>query len=315
MDGRLVYYFGNGRADGSKEDKSILGGKGANLAEMTRIGIPVPPGFTISTDVCRYYMREQQHPAGLEEQVDDAVRRIEADTGKRLGGSNDPLLVSVRSGAAVSMPGMMETILNLGLNDRSVEALARVASDERFAYDSYRRFVQMYGNVVLGVPSEAFEKALTQIRSARGVDHDTALGADDLRALVGTFKSIVRDHTSEPFPSDPQVQLWGAIEAVFRSWNVERAIAYRRVHGIPDYLGTAVSVQAMAYGNTGDDSGTGVAFTRNPSTGEREFFGEFLLNAQGEDVVAGIRTPVSIAEMARLLPGPYQQLLQLQDKL
>jgi pyruvate,orthophosphate dikinase len=315
MPGRFVYYFGNGHADGSKEDKASLGGKGANLAEMTRIGIPVPPGFTIGTDVCRHYLRDQVYPPGLVDQVHDAIRRLEQDTGKRFGGPGEPLLVSVRSGAAVSMPGMMDTILNLGLNDRTVLALAEAASDERFAFDSYRRFVQMYGDVVLGVPSSAFEQVLDEMKQQRGAEQDTSLTADDLRTLVEQFQDVVRQHTAEPFPTDPEVQLWGAIEAVFRSWNVERAIAYRRVHGIPDYLGTAVNTQAMVYGNLGDDSGTGVAFTRNPSTGERVFFGEFLLNAQGEDVVAGIRTPLSIEQMAQALPPSYEQLLQVQDTL
>jgi pyruvate, orthophosphate dikinase len=315
MAGRLVYYFGNGQADGAKEDKANLGGKGANLAEMTRIGIPVPPGFTLSTDVCRAYLRDQTYPTGLEEGVSEAIRRLEHDTGKRFGGADDPLLVSVRSGAAVSMPGMMDTILNLGLNDDTVQALARAASDERFAFDSYRRFVHMYGDVVLEVPSSAFDAALEEAKRRRGVEEDTGLTADDLRTLVGTYKRIVREHTAEPWPEDPEVQLWGAIEAVFRSWNVDRAIAYRRVHGIPDYLGTAVNVCSMVYGNLGDDSGTGVAFTRNPSTGERVFFGEFLLNAQGEDVVAGIRTPLSIQQMADALPQAYDQLLEVQDTL
>jgi pyruvate,orthophosphate dikinase len=312
---RFVYYFGNGRADGSREDKAILGGKGANLAEMTRIGIPVPPGFTISTEACRFYLREQHHPFGLETQVFQALRRLEQDTGRRFGDAEDPLLVSVRSGAAASMPGMMETILNLGLNDRTAEGLAAAANDNRFALDSYRRFVQMYGEVVLGVPKESFDRVLDEAKAARGTERDTDLTAGDLRNLVGSFKDLVRQHTGEPFPTDPDVQLWGAIEAVFRSWNVERAVNYRRVHGIPDYLGTAVNVVAMVYGNMGDDSGTGVCFTRNPATGEREFFGEFLVNAQGEDVVAGIRTPMSISEMAKLLPASYTQLLGVQDRL
>ena len=315
MPNRFVYYFGNGYADGGREDKSLLGGKGANLAEMTRIGIPVPPGFTITTEVCRLYLRDLRYPDGITQQVEENVRRLEADTGKTLGGSEAPLLVSVRSGGAVSMPGMMETILNLGLNDESVEALARESGDPRFAYDSYRRFVQMYGDVVLGVHGSAFEKRLTALKRERGVEEDMDLSADDLRALVAEFKAIVREHSGERFPEDPEEQLWGAIEAVFRSWNAERAIAYRRVHGIPDYMGTAVSVVAMAYGNMGNDSGTGVAFTRNPSTGERKFFGEFLVNAQGEDVVAGIRTPLSIDQMATKLPAAYEQLLVVQDKL
>ncbi|HSK18987.1 MAG TPA: PEP/pyruvate-binding domain-containing protein, partial [Longimicrobiales bacterium] len=280
MPNRFVYYFGNGYADGGREDKSLLGGKGANLAEMTRIGIPVPQGFTITTEVCRLYLRDQRYPEGITHQVEENVRRLEADTGKKLGGGESPLLVSVRSGGAVSMPGMMETILNLGLNDVSADALARESGDARFAYDSYRRFVQMYGDVVMGVPGKLFEHRLVALKHERGVEQDTDLSAVDLRGLVDEFKELVREHSGERFPEDPEEQLWGAIEAVFRSWNAERAIAYRRVHGIPDYMGTAVSVVAMAYGNMGNDSGTGVAFTRNPSTGERTFFGEFLVNAQ-----------------------------------
>jgi pyruvate,orthophosphate dikinase len=312
MAGKLVYSFGGGTADGGKEDRSTLGGKGANLAEMARIGIPVPPGFTLTTDVCRYYLREHHYPDGLEDQVADALKRIETMTARRFGDSDNPLLVSVRSGAAKSMPGMMDTILNLGLNDRTVAGLARSADDERFAYDSYRRFVGMYGAVVLDVDEHAFEHRLSELMKENDADHETKLSAAQLEHLVADFKAIVREHTGEPFPEDPRLQLWGAIEAVFRSWNVERAAAYRRVHGIPDYLGTAVNVQAMVFGNLGDDSGTGVAFTRNPSTGERVFFGEFLVNAQGEDVVAGIRTPVSIEHMAQALPEPYVKLLELQ---
>ncbi len=315
MPNRLVYYFGNGAAEGGREDKSLLGGKGANLAEMTRIGIPVPPGFTLTTEVCRSYLRDNRYPDGLTAQVGDAVRRLEGETGKAFGGSVNPLLVSVRSGASVSMPGMMETILNLGLNDRTVAALATASDDERFAYDSYRRFVQMYSDVVLGVPSKIFETAISARKTSRGVTLDTDLSAQDWKDLVEEFKALVRTHAGEPFPDDPEEQLWGAIEAVFRSWNVDRAIAYRRLNGIPDYLGTAVNIVAMVYGNMGDDSGTGVAFTRDPSTGERMFFGEFLVNAQGEDVVAGTRTPLEIAQMADLLPGAYEQLMLVQHTL
>jgi pyruvate, orthophosphate dikinase len=315
MSNRFVYYYGGGQSDGRAEDKPLLGGKGANLAEMTRLGIPVPPGFTLTTEVCRSYLREQRYPEGLTAQVDEAIRRLESDTGREFGGGGDPLLVSVRSGAAVSMPGMMETILNLGLNDSTVRALATASGDERFAYDSYRRFVHMYGDVVLGVPSRLFDERLTAAKRVRGVEKDTELTADELKQLVNDYKELVRTHAGERFPEDPQEQLWGAIEAVFRSWNVERAIAYRRVHGVPDYLGTAVNIVAMVYGNMGDDSGTGVAFTRNPSTGERTFFGEFLLNAQGEDVVAGIRTPLPIEEMALALPQAYEQLLAVQERL
>ncbi|MGH7552328.1 MAG: PEP/pyruvate-binding domain-containing protein, partial [Longimicrobiales bacterium] len=313
MPGRFVYYFGNGHADGTKDDKAILGGKGANLAEMTLINIPVPPGFTISTEACRFFLREQHHPFGLETQVFQALRRLERDTDKGFGDPTNPLLVSVRSGAAASMPGMMDTILNLGLNERTAEGLARAANDDRFALDSFRRFIQMYGEVVLGVPKDSFDALLDEAKHTRGTELDTGLTVGDLLGLVDGFQALVREHTGEPFPGDPENQLWGAIEAVFRSWNVERAIAYRRVHGIPDYLGTAVNIVGMVYGNMGDDSGTGVCFTRNPSTGEREFFGEFLINAQGEDVVAGIRTPMSIVEMSRLLPESYEQLLAVQD--
>jgi len=315
MADRLVYYFGGGQADGGREDKALLGGKGANLAEMARIGIPVPPGFTITTAVCRHYLREGGYPAELREQVAAALARLEKDTGKTFGGGDFPLLLSVRSGAAISMPGMMETILNLGLNDQTVEALAKATDNPRFAYDSYRRFVNMYGDVVLGVEHDAFEELLSARKAAKGVEADTALDADDLRALVGEYKALVAERTGKPFPDDPHEQLWGAIEAVFRSWNIDRAVAYRRVHGISDDLGTAVNVQSMVYGNMGEDSGTGVAFTRDPSTGEHRFFGEFLLNAQGEDVVAGIRTPVPIEEMAERMPAAYRELLEVQARL
>jgi pyruvate, orthophosphate dikinase len=315
MASRYVYYFGNGHADGGREDKSLLGGKGANLAEMTRIGVPVPPGFTITTEVCRLYLRDRRYPDGITDEVDTALRRMEVDTGKEFGSTENPLLVSVRSGGAVSMPGMMDTILNLGLNDRTVAALAAASSDDRFAYDSYRRFVQMYADVVLEVPGRHFEERFAALKRELGVSDDTAVPADALKRLVADYKAIVRQHSGERFPEDPEEQLWGAIEAVFRSWNVERAVAYRRVHGIPDYLGTAVNVCSMVYGNMGDDSGTGVAFTRDPSTGEHMFFGEFLVNAQGEDVVAGTRTPLSIDAMATKLPAPYEQLLEVQATL
>ncbi|MGQ0560751.1 MAG: pyruvate, phosphate dikinase, partial [Gemmatimonadota bacterium] len=310
-----VYYFGNGQADGSKEDKHLLGGKGAGLAEMVRIGIPVPPGFTLTTAVCRQYLETNTYPDGLENQVAANLRRLEVDTGKKFGGADNPLLVSVRSGSAVSMPGMMETILNLGLNDTTVDALARAAGDARFAYDSYRRFVQMYGEVVLGVPHAGFESLLEQRKAGRGVENATALDCDDLMQLVREFKQLVQKHTGQAFPDHPEIQLWGAIAAVFRSWNIERAVAYRKLNHIPDDLGTAVSVCSMVFGNMGNDSGTGVCFTRDPSTGERTFFGEFLVNAQGEDVVAGIRTPMSIDQMADKLPQPYEQLLEVQQIL
>jgi pyruvate,orthophosphate dikinase len=312
---KYVYFFGDGVAEGGREDKALLGGKGANMGEMMRIGVPVPPFFTISTEACRYYLREDHFPDGLEVEVGESLQRLEHTTGRRFGSADDPLLVSVRSGAAVSMPGMMETILNLGLNERTVEGLARAANDRRFAFDSYRRFVQMYGEVVQGVPADAFDRLLEEAKKAVGAQADTDLSAPQLEELVVRYKALVREQTGQHFPEDPEVQLWGAIEAVFNSWNVDRAIAYRRVHGIPDYLATAVNVVAMVYGNLGNESGTGVAFTRNPSTGERTFFGEFLLNAQGEDVVAGTRTPVPIGEMEKLMPQAWRQLNDVQHRL
>jgi pyruvate,orthophosphate dikinase len=315
MDQRWVYFFGGGEAEGGREMKELLGGKGANLAEMTRIGVPVPPGFTITTEACRRFLREGDHPAGLREEVLSKLRRTEAATGKSFGGVENPLLVSVRSGAAISMPGMMDTILNLGLNDETVQALARQADDERFAHDSYRRFVQMYGNVVLGVRAERFERLLERAKERRGVREDTQLGPDDLRSLVGEFKALVADATGAEFPEEPEAQLWGAIDAVFHSWDTPRAKAYRRVNSIPDDLGTAVNVVTMVFGNMGEDSGTGVAFTRNPSTGERAVFGEFLLNAQGEDVVAGIRDPLPISRMATVLPDAYRALTDAAERL
>ncbi|CAN5622866.1 pyruvate, phosphate dikinase [soil metagenome] len=315
MPERYVYFFGDGEVEGGREMKELLGGKGANLAEMTRIGVPVPPGFTISTDACRHYLRSRSLPDGLAEEVERNLRHLERVTGKVFGGSDNPLLVSVRSGAAVSMPGMMDTILNLGLNDDTVRALAAAAGDERFPLDSYRRFVQMYGNVVLGVRGEHFEEILEAKKRARGVKEDTELSADDLRELVAEFKDAVRQNSRVPFPDDPMEQLRGAIDAVFDSWDTPRAKAYRRVNAIPDDLGTAVNVCSMVFGNMGGTSGTGVAFTRNPSTGEREFFGEFLVNAQGEDVVAGIRDPLPIAQMGDHLPEAYASLVEAQQRL
>ncbi len=316
MSERWVYYFGDGEADGSKDQKELLGGKGANLAEMTSIGIPVPPGFTITAKACRHYMREQELPAGLKAEAEKNIARVESSVGKRFGATDtQPLLVSVRSGAAISMPGMMDTILNLGLNDETVQALARDTEDERFAYDSYRRFIQMYGDVVMGIDHDEFEGLLEAKRDARGVEDDTELTAEDLQELVQEYKDLVKAETGDPFPMEPEAQLWGAVGAVFTSWNNERAVAYRRHNRIPDDLGTAVTVQTMVYGNMGDDSGTGVAFTRNPSTGENQVFGEFLRNAQGEDVVAGIRTPLPISDMKDVMPGPYAQLQEIQKKL
>ncbi|MEX2583796.1 MAG: pyruvate, phosphate dikinase [Gemmatimonadota bacterium] len=306
---RWVYFFGGGGADGTREQKSLLGGKGANLAEMTRIGVPVPPGFTITTEACRQYMRHNEIPDGLVQDVEANLKRMEEASDKEFGGTVAPLLVAVRSGAAVSMPGMMDTILNLGLNDRTVEALARDSNNERFAYDSYRRFVHMYGNVVLNIKGDRFEHLLEERKRASGVKEDTDLTAEDLRDLVAQFKELTREETGNPFPEEPAEQLWGAIRAVFDSWDTPRAQAYRRINDIPDDLGTAVTVMAMVFGNLGTDSGTGVAFTRDPSTGRQEFFGEFLVNAQGEDVVAGIRDPLPIREMGKVFPEAYEQLV------
>src|SRR5438105_2688516 len=289
---KYVYYFGEGQAEGNAKMKDILGGKGAGLAEMTNIGVPVPPGFTISTEVCTYfYEHAQKYPPELKQQVSENLAHVEKSAGKKLGDAKKPLLVSVRSGARASMPGMMDTILNLGLNDETVKGLARSANDERFAYDSYRRFIQMYSDVVLGIEKEKFEDELHALRDRSGSKTDAQIPAKNLRELVDTYKKIVRDGTGNDFPQEVQQQLWGAIGAVFLSWNNQRAITYRKLNGIPDDWGTAVNVQSMVFGNMGEDCATGVAFTRNPSTGERRFFGEYLPNAQGEDVVAGLRTP------------------------
>jgi pyruvate, orthophosphate dikinase len=289
---KWVYRFGDGKADGRADMKNLLGGKGANLAEMSNLGLPVPPGFTITTEVCtHFYANGQAYPAGLENDVAAALAGIEALVGRKFGDAANPLLVSVRSGARVSMPGMMDTVLNLGLNDETTAGLAKRTGNPRFAYDSYRRFIQMYGNVVLGVDHHHFEELLELHKEDRGVSLDTELSADDWRKLVEAYKAKVKAELGQPFPQDPLRQLWGAIGAVFGSWQTARAVTYRRLHSIPEDWGTAVNVQAMVFGNMGDDCATGVAFTRNPSTGANEFYGEFLVNAQGEDVVAGIRTP------------------------
>src|SRR4051812_35372265 len=310
-----VYFFGGGKAEGTKDMKAVLGGKGANLAEMTNLGVAGPPGFTIGCSVCIEYLRDRTIPADLRTEVTAALRRLETTTGKKLGDPKSPLLVSVRSGAPVSMPGMMETILNLGLNDRTVQGLARQSGNARFAYDSFRRFIQMYGDVVLGVPFHSFEQLLSSKRLMSGAKEDSDLSEETLRNLVEEYKALVRAQTGKPFPMNPETQLWGAIEAVWRSWTLKKAVDYRKVNGIPEDLGTGVNVVSMVFGNLGDDSGTGVAFTRNPSTGERKFYGEFLVNAQGEDVVAGIRTPLSIEEMANKLPEAYTELLETQQRL
>jgi pyruvate,orthophosphate dikinase len=313
--GKSVYFFGDGRAEGTRDMKSVLGGKGANLAEMTNLGVPVPPGFTIACAVCNAYLRDRAVPDLLREEVHDALRRLERVTQKSFGDAANPLLVSVRSGAAVSMPGMMETILNLGLNDRTVVGLARASGNPRFAYDSYRRFIQMYGDVVLGVPFTNFEHLLSAKRLTAGATSDAQLDETALRNLVEEYKSLVRARTGHDFPMEPVTQLWGAIEAVWRSWTLKKAVDYRRVNSIPETLGTGVNIVSMVFGNLGDDSGTGVAFTRNPSTGERKFYGEFLINAQGEDVVAGIRTPLSIDDMSAHLPEAYAELRTTEERL
>ncbi|MFL5509333.1 MAG: pyruvate, phosphate dikinase [Gemmatimonadaceae bacterium] len=310
-----VYFFGDGTAEGTRDMTSVLGGKGANLAEMTNLGVPVPPGFTIATSECVEYLKTGKYSDRLRAEVEGNVARLEKVSGKKLGDPRNPLLVSVRSGAPISMPGMMETILNLGLNDRAVVGLADQSKNTRFAYDSYRRFIQMYSSVVLGVSINDFEHLLKAKRMTAGVHTDAELGENDLRNLVEEYKALVRNRAGADFPRDPIVQLWGAIEAVWKSWTLKKAKDYRRVHGIPEELGTAVSVVAMVFGNLGDDSGTGVAFTRNPSTGEKRFYGEFLVNAQGEDVVAGMRTPLDIDDMANELPGAYKELINTQDRL
>jgi pyruvate, orthophosphate dikinase len=310
-----VFFFGNGTAEGTRDMNSVLGGKGANLAEMTNLGVPVPSGFTIACGECIEYLSSGKYSDRLRAEVEGNIARLEKETGKKLGDPRNPLLVSVRSGAPISMPGMMETILNLGLNDRAVTALAEQSQNARFAYDSYRRFIQMYSNVVLGVSSHDFEHLLKAKRMTAGAATDADLGENDLRNLVEEYKALVRNRTGADFPRDPIVQLWGAIEAVWKSWTLKKAKDYRKVHAIPEDLGTAVSVVSMVFGNLGDDSGTGVAFTRNPSTGEKRFYGEFLLNAQGEDVVAGTRTPLDIDEMAEKLPSAYKELISTQERL
>jgi pyruvate, orthophosphate dikinase len=325
---KWVYTFGDGRAEGRAGDKELLGGKGANLAEMCSLGLPVPPGFTITTEVCtHYYANARTYPADLAPAVDAALEEIGRVAGRRFGDAGNLLLVSVRSGGRASMPGMMDTVLNLGLNDETVEALAARSGDARFAYDSYRRFIQMYSDVVMGLDHEVFEEILEDEKARLGRELDTEVTADEWRAIVALYKARVQEELERPFPQDPREQLWGAIGAVFSSWMNHRAVTYRRLHDIPESWGTAVNVQAMVFGNMGDSSATGVAFTRNPSTGERKLYGEFLINAQGEDVVAGIRTPQNITEEARiaagsdrpslqkLLPRAFQEFVAISDRL
>jgi pyruvate,orthophosphate dikinase len=313
---KYVYFFGAGKADGTGEMKEILGGKGAGLAEMTRIRLPVPAGFTITTEACDYYFKHgRKYPKELRAQVAKNLAHLEKLTEKKLGDAKNPLLVSVRSGSAKSMPGMMETILNLGLNEKSVEALAKNTENERFAYDAYRRFVQMYSSVVIGLPKEDLESRLRALKKYLNVTDDTQVTAQGWRQLVGEYKEYYKQKTGKPFPEDPEEQLWGAIGAVFESWMGEKAVTYRRVEKITGLLGTAVNVVQMVFGNTGENSGTGVCFTRDPSTGEKVFFGDFLLNAQGEDVVAGIRTPMHLSELKTRMPKVYQQLERVRVKL
>ncbi len=331
--GKFVYFFGNGKAEGNASMKDLLGGKGANLAEMVRLGIPVPPGFTITTEVCRfYYENGGELPRGLKDEVESNIKKVEEIMGRRFGDPDAPLLFSVRSGARVSMPGMMDTVLNLGLNDKTVVGLYRMSGNERFAYDCYRRFIHMYSDVVLGLKPRSdrerdpFEELLDEYKKKRGVKYDIELSAEDMKSLVEAYKELVKKRLGIDFPQDPEIQLWDAIKAVFRSWNNERAIVYRRMNSIPDHWGTACNVQAMVFGNLGEDSGTGVAFTRDPSTGENTLIGEYLINAQGEDVVAGIRTPLpitkaqkgeesSVLSLEELMPDVFQQLLDVRNKL
>lgn len=332
MSGNYVYFFGGGKADGNAGMKFLLGGKGANLAEMTNLGIPVPPGFTITTEICTYfYQYNSGYPPELKGQAEEALHRIEEIMGRKFGDPENPLLVSVRSGAADSMPGMMDTVLNLGLNDQTVQGLIKLTQDERFAYDCYRRFVAMYGDVVLGLKPESkdemdpFDEILDELKKKRGVHFDNQLPASDLKHLVERYKALIRERKKVEFPQDPIDQLWGAICAVFGSWNNPRAVAYRELNRIPEGMGTAVNVQAMVYGNMGDDCGTGVAFTRSPATGENVFFGEYLINAQGEDVVAGIRTPLPINKhqknddtllsLEETMPEIYEQLEDIRSRL
>src|SRR5881275_868561 len=322
---KFVYYFGEGKADGNGKMKPLLGGKGANLAEMTRIGLPVPPGFTISTEVCTYfYAHNRSYPRTMQAEVEEGIRRMQRIMGTTFGDTKAmPLLVAVRSGARDSMPGMMDTILNLGLNDDTVVAVAKATNNERFAWDCYRRFIQMYGDVVMGVqkrPEEDHEPFETVIHELKHEHHhkdidDTKLSVSDLKELVARFKKLVKERTGKQFPNDPWAQLQGSIGAVFGSWMNDRAIVYRRKYNIPQEWGTAVNVQAMVFGNTGENSGSGVAFTRDPASGEKVFYGEFLINAQGEDVVAGVRTPEPVAKLNKVMPKAYAELERIRKVL
>ncbi|MCP4158011.1 MAG: pyruvate, phosphate dikinase [bacterium] len=316
MSDKFVYFFSKDFSEGKKELKTLLGGKGANLAEMCELKLPIPAGFTVTTHVCDlYYKNGKNFPEGLTTQVDQHLGRLEEAMGKKLGDKEDPLLVSVRSGAAVSMPGMMDTVLNLGLNDESVIGLAKKSGNDRFAYDSYRRFIQMFANVVLEIEHEKFEEILEVQKEAKGIKEDVDMDGEVLKAVVAGYKELVKEETGEEFPQDPKAQLWKSIEAVFGSWNNPRAIKYRQLNKISGLEGTAVNIQAMVYGNLGETSGTGVAFSRNPSTGENKFYGEYLMDAQGEDVVAGIRTPLPVSELEKQDPKIYKELIGYKDQL
>ncbi len=325
---KWVYQFNSSNCEGTLSQKPLLGGKGANLAEMGKLGLPVPPGFTITTEVCtEFYKNNQKYPDDLKIQIEDAIRNIEKILGKNFGDVNNPLLVSVRSGARVSMPGMMDTVLNLGLNDKTVLGLIKKTNNETFAYDSYRRFIQMYSNVVLEVDHYNFEDLLDNYKLTKGVLSDTDLKAEDWKIIISNYKDIIKKNTKKDFPQDSHEQLWGAISAVFKSWQNQRAKTYRKLNNIPEEWGTAVNIQSMVFGNMGNDCATGVAFTRNPSTGENSFYGEYLINAQGEDVVAGIRTPRNITKKARLesssedlsleetMPEAFAELTKIYKKL
>jgi len=315
-DTKLIYFFGDGKAEGDASMKELLGGKGANLAEMTNLGIPVPPGFTIATEVCdAFYKNNRNYPEGMKEELASTLKKLEDMMGKKLGDHDDPLLVSVRSGAAVSMPGMMDTILNLGMNDKAVEGLASITGNPRFAWDAYRRFIQMFSNVALGMNMDIFEDILEDMKKEKGVEVDNELSADDLKELVNLYKVAFKGNQNKDFPQDPMEQLQASIDAVFGSWNNPKAEKYRNINGIKNLKGTAVNVQSMVFGNFGDESGTGVCFSRDPSTGENIFYGEYLMNAQGEDVVAGIRTPETLSKLESEDPEMYKQLVDIKERL
>ncbi|HLB72647.1 MAG TPA: pyruvate, phosphate dikinase, partial [Sedimentisphaerales bacterium] len=316
MADKRVYFFAAGKADGNAKMKDLLGGKGANLAEMTNLGVPVPPGFTIATKVCSdYFSSGGKWPTGLDEEVDNNLAKLEKAMNAKLGDPDSPLLVSVRSGAARSMPGMMDTVLNLGLNDRVIEGIIAKTGNARFAYDIYRRFIDMFGDVVMGCNHEYFEEKIDAAKKKAGVKIDSDLNAEQLKGVVEEYKKVYKNHVGSLFPQDGKVQLKHAIDAVFGSWNAPRAVKYRDLNKITGLQGTAVNVQAMVFGNMGDDCGTGVCFTRNPSTGKKEFYGEFLMNAQGEDVVAGIRTPIELKKLAKVMPHAYEQLTRLMTRM